>query len=90
MTGLFATPSRTAGVVQLTLGYHAWISLDGAQDNGLVAQWIRHPPTEPRIAGSSPAEVSLIVKRRTWLCSVGLLACGSMAHLVCLLLLCVR
>ena len=24
---------------------------------GLVAQWIRHRPTEPGIAGSSPAEV---------------------------------
>ena len=30
-----------------------WTSL-----NGLVAQWIRHRPTEPGIAGSSPAEVN--------------------------------
>ena len=28
--------------------------------NGLVAQWIRHRPTEPGIAGSSPAEVNCI------------------------------
>ena len=27
------------------------------QHEGLVAQWIRHRPTEPGIAGSSPAEV---------------------------------
>ena len=26
--------------------------------SGLVAQWIRHRPTEPGIAGSSPAEVT--------------------------------
>ena len=26
-------------------------------DNGPVAQWIRHRPTEPGIAGSSPAGV---------------------------------
>ena len=42
---------------------------------GLVAQWIRHRPMEPGIAGSSPAEVSHIVKRRTWLSSVGPLTC---------------
>lgn len=27
------------------------------QAEGLVAQWIRHRPTEPGIAGSSPAKV---------------------------------
>jgi hypothetical protein len=28
---------------------------------GLVAQWIRHRPTEPGIAGSSPAEVIVLI-----------------------------
>ena len=33
---------------------------DAVQVNGPVAQWIRHRPTEPGIAGSSPAGVNLI------------------------------
>ena len=32
-----------------------------AQASGPVAQWIRHRPTEPGIAGSSPAGVILIL-----------------------------
>ena len=35
-----------------------WIS----SVNGPVAQWIRHRPTEPGIAGSSPAGVNCIGK----------------------------
>ena len=35
---------------------------------GLVAQWIRQRPTEPGIAGSSPAEVSLRAGTTVWRC----------------------
>ena len=34
----------------------------GSRVNGPVAQWIRHRPTEPGIAGSSPAGVNCIGK----------------------------
>ena len=34
---------------------------------GPVAQWIRHRPTEPGIAGSSPAGVIFRARAETWL-----------------------
>ena len=47
------------GYSSMTLMFNNYLSLDPSP-SGPVAQWIRHRPTEPGIAGSSPAGVILL------------------------------
>ena len=76
---------RSVGVVICTAMSHEALSCEGAsatfvhrradalriggRTTGPVAQWIRHRPTEPGIAGSSPARVIFDVAHIAAACS---------------------